>query len=61
MKIQKCYDAILPVADVNAQLKIPCRYGDDIEITSWISEWENKSLKVSHIIFNAGLFSVDEY
>ena len=48
----------LPIVDAHAEFIYPSRYGDEIEVTSWISEWSAKTLIVTHEIHNNGLLAV---
>jgi 4-hydroxybenzoyl-CoA thioesterase len=44
----------LPLVDAHAEFLAPTRFGDEIEITSHVSEWRRKTLVVSHEISNNG-------
>ena len=48
----------LPIVDAHAEFIYPSKYGDEIEVTSWISEWREKTLIVTHEIHNNGLLAV---
>ena len=48
----------LPIVDAHAEFLSPSKYGDEIEVTSWISEWRVKSLITSHEIHNKGILAV---
>ena len=48
----------LPIVDAHAEFIYPSKYGDEIEMTSWISEWSAKTLIVTHEIHNNGLLAV---
>ena len=48
----------LPIVDAHAEFIYPSKYGDEIEVTSWISEWSSKTLIVTHEIHNNGLLAV---
>ena len=48
----------LPIVDAHAEFINPSKYGDEIEVTSWISEWSAKTLIVTHEIHNNGLLAV---
>ncbi len=48
----------LPIVDAHAEFIYPSKYGDEIEVTSWISEWSEKTLIVTHEIHNNGLLVV---
>ena len=45
----------LPLVDAHAEFLSPTRFGDEIEITSHVSEWRRKTLVVSHDVNNAGV------
>ena len=48
----------LPIVDAHAEFLYPSKYGDVIEITSWVSEWREKTLIVTHEIQNIGRLAV---
>ena len=48
----------LPIVDAHAEFIYPSKYGDEIEVTSWISEWLEKTLILTHEIHNNGLLAV---
>lgn len=48
----------LPIVDAHAEFIYPSKYGDEIEVTSWICEWREKTLIVTHEIHNNGLLAV---
>ena len=48
----------LPIVNAHAEFIYPSKYGDEIEVTSWISEWREKTLIVTHEIHNNGLLAV---
>ncbi|GIR30762.1 MAG: hypothetical protein CM15mP45_00580 [Deltaproteobacteria bacterium] len=50
------YGGILPIVDAQASFKAPSRYGERIEITSTVSEWHERTLKVLHRVRNSGFF-----
>jgi 4-hydroxybenzoyl-CoA thioesterase len=49
----------LPLLDSGAKFLRPCRFGDVIEITSWIGEWRGRTLVVEHRIANKGTLAVE--
>ena len=55
------YGGILPIVDAQASFKAPSRYGERIEITSTVSEWHERTLKVLHRVRNSGILSVEGY
>ncbi len=48
----------LPIVDAHAEFFYPSKYGDVIEVTSWISEWRAKTMIASHEIHNNGQLCV---
>ena len=44
----------LPIVDAHSEFLAPSSYGDMIEVTSWVSEWRDKTLITSHEIHNNG-------
>ena len=34
----------LPIVDAHSEFLAPSSYGDMIEVTSWVSEWKDKTL-----------------
>ena len=42
----------LPIVDAHAEFLYPSKYGDVIEVNSWISEWREKTLVATHEIYN---------
>ena len=44
----------LPIVDAHSEFLVPSSYGDLIEVTSWVSEWRDKTLITSHEIHNKG-------
>ena len=56
--MDQCGVVGLPIVDAHAEFIYPSKYGDEIEVTSWISEWREKTLIVTHEIHNKGLLAV---
>ena len=48
----------LPIVDAHAEFLYPSKYGDVIEVSSWISEWREKTLVATHEIYNNGRLAV---
>ena len=48
----------LPIVDAQAEFICPSKYGDVIEVNSWISEWRTKTIITSHEIYNNGQLCV---
>lgn len=44
----------IPLVDAGASFRIPCRFGDPLEIESWVSEWKERTFKVTHVVRQAG-------
>ncbi len=40
----------IPLVDAQASFKVPCRFGDALEIESWVSEWKERTFKVRHVV-----------
>ena len=55
------YGGILPIVDAQASFKAPSRYSERIEITSTVSKWHERTLKVLHRVRNSGILSVEGY
>ncbi len=60
-RLMEEHGGILPIVDAKARFLSPSRYGDMLEITSWISEWKEKRLTVSHQITNGGRKAVEGF
>ena len=48
----------LPIVDAHSEFLVPSSFGDLIEVTSWVSEWRDKTLIISHEIHNNGRIAV---
>lgn len=48
-----------PLVDTRAQFKAPCRYGDDVSITSSISDVRTSSFDIRHVLQKDGVTCVD--
>ena len=44
----------LPIVDARSKFVKPARFGDTIEITSYVSNWARKTFDVTHEVHNAG-------
>jgi 4-hydroxybenzoyl-CoA thioesterase len=49
----------LPIVDATARFLGPSRFGDQIAIESWVSEWRAKAFVVEHRIQNKGKVVVE--
>lgn len=49
----------VPLLDAAANFKRPCRFGDTIEIESWVEQWRGKTFLVRHQIKNKGDLAVE--
>lgn len=49
----------VPLVDAAANFKRPCRFGDTVEIESWVEEWRGKTFLVCHHITNQGELAVE--
>ena len=48
----------LPIVDAHSEFLVPSSYGYLIEVTSWVSEWRDKTMITSHEIHNKGRLAV---
>lgn len=48
-----------PIVDVGANFKRPSRFGDSVDIESWVEEWRGKTFLVRHQVRNKGELSVE--
>lgn len=60
-RLMEEHGGILPIVDAQARFLSPSRYGDMIQITSWVSEWKEKRLVVTHRIDNKGCKAVEGF
>jgi YbgC/YbaW family acyl-CoA thioester hydrolase len=51
----------LPIVEANARFIAPCRFNDRIEVESCITEWHDKTFRISHTIWNGAVKSVEGY
>ena len=49
----------VPLLDAAANFKRPCRFGDTVEIESWVEQWRGKTFLVRHHIKNKGELAVE--
>ena len=49
----------VPLLDAGANFKRPCRFGETIEIESWVDEWRGKTFLVRHHVRNKGEIAVE--
>lgn len=49
----------LPILDASASFKQACRFGDAVEIESWVHEWRGKTFLMRHVIRNRGEIAVE--
>jgi len=49
----------IPLVDARADFKKPAKFGDTVEITSWVSEFRRSSFDVEHRITIAGELAVE--
>ncbi|GAB4347417.1 MAG: acyl-CoA thioesterase [Oricola sp.] len=57
--VEKFGIAGCPLVQTNASFKAPCRYGDDIAITSTIVEIRNSSFDIGHALTRDGKLCVE--
>ncbi len=48
-----------PLVDTRATFKAPCRYGDDVEITTEIAEVKERSFDIKHTLTKDGTVCVE--
>jgi 4-hydroxybenzoyl-CoA thioesterase len=51
----------LPIVEAKARFLAPCAFRDEIVVESQVSEWNDKTFKLSHAVLNRGLRSVEGY
>lgn len=51
----------LPIVEAKAKFMAPCVFRDEIVIESQVSEWSDKTFKLSHAVLNRGLRAVEGY
>ncbi|MCB1360874.1 MAG: hypothetical protein KDJ96_07185, partial [Rhodobacteraceae bacterium] len=47
--------------DTRATFRAPCRYGDDVEITSEIAAIKDRSFDIRHVLTNQGTLCVEGF
>ena len=50
-----------PVVETRATFRAPCRYGDDVEITSAVAAIKQRSFDIRHTLTKAGAVCVEGY
>jgi len=51
----------MPIVETKANFLSPCRFGDEIVVESGISKWNEKTLEVSHTVYNGDTKAVQGY
>lgn len=51
----------LPIVEANARFLRPSLFRDEIVVESGISEWKDKTFRVTHTVFNRGERAVEGY
>lgn len=51
----------LPIVEANAKFLSPSKFRDEIVVESGITEWNEKTFKVSHTVLNQGQRAVEGY
>ena len=51
----------LPIVEAKARFLAPCRFRDEIVVESRITEWNDKTFKISHAVLNKGQRAVEGY
>jgi 4-hydroxybenzoyl-CoA thioesterase len=49
----------VPLLGASANFMAPSKMGDDIEIESWVGEWQNKTFTIEHRVHNRGRITVE--
>ncbi len=49
----------LPIVDARSRFMKPARFGDTIEITSYVDEWKSKTFNVVHEVQNDGVICAE--
>ena len=49
----------VPLLGASADFKSASKMGDDIEVESWIDDWQEKTFTVQHRVHNSGRVSVE--
>jgi len=55
------YAAGLPIVEAKAKFLAPSKFRDEIVVESQITEWNEKTFKLSHAVVNAGRRAVEGY
>ena len=61
MLIEKYGIAGLPIVEAKAKFIAPSKFRDEIVVESQITEWNEKTFKVSHAVVNRGRRAVEGY
>jgi 4-hydroxybenzoyl-CoA thioesterase len=61
MLMEKHGIAGLPIVEARAKFMSPSVFRDEIVVESRISEWNEKTFKISHAVFNKGRQAVEGY
>jgi 4-hydroxybenzoyl-CoA thioesterase len=51
----------MPIVEANARFVAPARFGETLMIESSVAEWKRRSLRVAHIVTNAGRLTAEGY
>ena len=49
----------MPLIETSAKYMFPCRFGDTVEIESWIDDFDGKRFTVRHDVHNRGRHAVE--
>ncbi len=49
----------LPLLDASANFRMAVKFGDTLEIESWIEEWRRKTFLIRHDVFKDGALAVE--
>ena len=55
----KTYDIVgIPIVDTGAKFFVPSRFGDRVEIESYVAEWRRSSFRVVHQLLKSGQVAI---
>ena len=59
-KMLKAYGIVgIPMVDTRARFLLPSRFGDDVIVESFITEWRRSSFEVQHRLFRGDVLAVE--
>jgi 4-hydroxybenzoyl-CoA thioesterase len=51
----------IPLVDVGARFHSPCKWGDRLDMESYVAEWKRRSFRVEHKFFRDGQLAAEGY